>query len=276
MSLSFGGKSSKSKTNSTSQNDPWEETIPYLKEFLGKLGGVSASTPTGPTPTQIDAFGQLKDIAGAGNPYAGQIDDLANDLFGTQSQAPMAKGSYEDLTRRLTPTAEGENLDIMNDPQLAKLLQFVGDDAANRINSQFAGAGRDMSGINQQLVARGVGQAQLPILTDQLNREKGRTDAAARDLYGAGQGTAQNIANLDKIKATLQQAGIDVGKEALDAKAWGPEALINLEEQMKNLPYEQLQKIAELLFPAAGLGGQQQGWSSTKGSQVGAGASFKL
>lgn len=257
MNVSFGKTKEKAQQTAKSQTDPWDVVIPYVTDLLGKTKGPSAEV--GPTTEQTAAYGQLKDNAAAGNPYAGSLDTLTKDLFAS----PGVNAGYADLERRLTPTAEGTNLDIGNDPYLQNLLKTVGDDAQWRINSMFAGAGRDLSGINQQAVGRGVTQAQAPILVDQLNREKARSDAAARDLFGA-KTTAETTT------ADLRRAGVDVADAALTARDYGPNTIIDLEEQLKKMPYEELSWLAELLYPAAGLGEQTTG----EGTSVKKGTSF--
>jgi hypothetical protein len=58
----------------------------------------------------------------------------------------------------------------------------------------------------------------------------------------------------------------------MEARDYGPNAILNLEEQMKKMPYDELSWLAELIYPAAGLGQQTQGsgTSTTKGTSFGA------
>lgn len=268
MSFSLGGSSSR-RTNTTAtsgQTDPWDEAIPQLRDFLGTLGRSSPTNP-GPNETQSTAITQLENNAAAGNPHVGDIEHLTNDLFATTSGAPAVHQGYDELNRRLTPTADGTNLNVANDPNLQRLLQMAGDDTAGRINSQFAGAGRDMSGINQQSVAKGVGQAQLPILVDQLNREKGRTDAAARTLFDANTTAETTGANLDRQAADLRARGIDTAAAGVAARDEGPSKILALEELRKKMPFDEMGWLAELLYGAAGLGNQSSGTSYSRGNQ---------
>lgn len=264
MSMSFGSSSTDQKQKG--KQDPWAPAVPYIKDFLPQI-----PQPTGVTPDQQAAAGQIKEVAGQGNPYAGDIDALAKDLFATGSYAPQVGGAYDDLSRRLTPTADGTNLDIENNPYIQRILQQTADDAQTRINAQFAAAGRDMSGYNQQAVARGVTQAQLPVLADLFSKEQGRTDAAARDLFEAGKGTATTQAGLDQLADQLRTAGIDVGKSAIDAELWGPNSVLQIDEQLKQLPFDELAKIAELLYGAGNLGKQTESKGSSSTSSFGLG-----
>lgn len=272
MSFSFGSKSEKASSSSKTQTDPWDVTIPYLKDFLAKTKTVSSGTP-GATADQTAAYEQLKTNAQAGNPYASDMDALTKDLFGAESYAPEVASGYDDFSRRLTPTADGTNIDIANNTYLQNLLKTVGDDIQWRTNSQFAGAGRDMSAINQQAVARGVSQATAPLLLDQYNKEVSRSDAAARDLFAGNNTAATTKANLDASNAALRGSGIEAADAAVTARDQGANAILNLEQQMKQMPYEELSWLAELLYPAAGLGQQstESGTSKAKGTSFGAG-----
>lgn len=268
MSVSFGSK--KQTTQQQSQSDPWSQAIPYVTDLLSKTKAASADV--GPTAKQSDAYAELESNAAAGNPYAGSIDKLATDLYGSTSYSPEVASGYTDLEKRLTPTANGENLDLSNNPQLQAALKTAADDAQWRINSMFAGAGRDLSGINQQSVSRGITQAEAPILLNQYNTEQQRTDAAARDLNTAKVNAATTKSGLDSATATLRQAGINVGNEALAAKDYGPNQILQLEDQLKNLPYDELSKLAALIYPAAGLGGTSSGTATQKGTSFGVSA----
>lgn len=266
MSLSGAFSSKKSTTEQNSQTDPWEPAIPQLKEFLSKLGATGKDAGT-LSPTQTGALDQLAANAQTGNPYTGDLDNLTKDLFGTTSRAGDVTAGYDDLERRLRPTADGENVSrFMDDPQLTALLQRTGDDVMARINSQFAGAGRDLSGANQTSVARGVSAAQLPILVNQLNAEKARSDAAARSLFEAKGSSVTGANASDQLTAQLRAAGIEVGEKAVDARDQGAQQSLAVETARKQLPYEELQWLAQLLFPAAGLGQQSQGTATTNSS----------
>lgn len=264
MSLKMG--SSKTKQTQQSQSDPWDVTIPYITEFLGKVPGAQ-----GPTADQKGAIDDLKSQVSAGNPNAGQIMDLAGDQFGTESQSGTVKQGYDDLTRRMSGTADGANLDLANNTYLQNLLTQVGDDAAMRTNAQFAAAGRDLSGANQMAVGKGVTQAQLPLLLEQFNREQQRTDAAGRTLFDAAGSTAGQAQNLDAAALATRAGGIDTTKAGLEAQAYGPNQILNLDEQLKGMTYDELDRIAALLFPAAKLGEQSSGTGTSKNKSMGFG-----
>lgn len=273
MSGAFSSKKEKTAQTQRAQSDPWDVTIPALKDIVGQVQGLIGGD-YGVTPDQQAAADQIKDNVSGGNPYAPQIDELAGDLFGTQSNSGMVNDEFADFKTRLTPTADGNNLDLMNNPNLQAMLQQVTDDAQNRISASFAAGGRTGSGAEQTAVARGITQAQLPLLLNQYNTELGRTDAATRDLFAGGANAAGQMTALDSAANAERAKGIEVGQQALAAENYGPEAILNLEEQMKNLPLEYLAKLSSILFPAAQLG--QQSTGSAEGKSKSSGFSIGL
>ena len=98
--------------------------------------------------------------------------------------------------------------------------------------------------------------------------EQGRTDAAARDLFSASGQTAGTIAQLDKSRSDLRTQGAETSKAAMEARDAGANTRLRLEQQLKDLPYQDLAQLAQLLFPAAQLGGQSSGTgtSTSRGS----------
>lgn len=271
MSLSFKKQNETQTQTQTqkSQTDPWDETIPYLRDFLSRLDMTGKSSTVGATGAQTQAASQLRDLGLGGTPRGAEIDKLAGDLLGTKSRATELDPVIGDFKRRLTPTADGTNRDVMNNPLMADMLTKTGDDVATRINAQFAGAGRDLSGYNQRAIGEGVTRAQLPVLFDQYNLEQGRTDAAARDLFAGEAGTITTKDMLDRMAAGQRTSGVDVARAKAEMDRAGPEMVMELEQKLKKLPYEDLSYIAELLFPAAGLGGQSEGTAVTKGKKKG-------
>jgi hypothetical protein len=269
MNLSIGSKSSKASSNS--QVDPWDAAEPDIKNVLERLRTAGADHGT-VSPGVTDAFNQLKDNAAGGHPFASDISNLASSLFATPDRTGAVGDAYADLERRLTPTADGENLAIENNPYIQRILQSSSDDVMNRTNAMFAGAGRDFSASHVGAVGKNVTNAQLPVLADLFAREQGRTDAAGRDLYAAETGAATTSAGLDASRAALQRAGIDVGQAAVDAQNYGPERQIELENALKALPVDELARLAELVFAAGGLGQQAQGTQTGKQTAMGASA----
>lgn len=269
--MSFSVGSQKQKQSSTQQVDPWAPTQPLLKEMIAGLGGAYGSADTSGVASAIDA---QKANIGQANPAAAAGTNVATGILNGTDYAPKVGAAYDEFNRRLSPTADGGNLDVMNNPQLQAMLKQVATDASEGINSQFAAAGRDLSGYNQRAVAEGVSRAQTPLLLDQYNREQGRTDAAARDLFQGGTGTATTQAGLDAQRAGLQTGAVGLLDQInKDRVAQGQEA-IDLETLKAQIPYMNEGWLAQLLYPAAGLGGTQTGTAT--GSKTGFSLGMKL
>lgn len=271
MSLSFGSSSKTTNSSQQQQTEPWAPTIPYLTRFLGDLDN-SRST-MGPSTDQLDAFTKLKQNAAAGNPYTGDINSLAKAQFGTQSQSGTISDAYKRLQDQLGGYASGQKLDFQSNPYIQQMLKTVGDDTQSRINRMYAGAGRDLSGINQQAVSRGVQQAQLPILSDLYSKEEGNQIGAAGTLFNAGTSAATTGQGLDAAALATRAGGIQTGQAGIDASNYGPNAILNLDQQLKGIPTGDMATYENLLLPVSGLGGQGagKGTSTTNGSSMGLG-----
>lgn len=270
MSLSFG--SSKKSTKTSQQQDPWEPTIGPLEDLISQIGDYSGNV--GATQGQQDAFSQLMTNAGEGNPFAGQIQNLAGDLFtGVDSRSGTVDDAYARLQDQLGGIAAGDNLDVNENPYLQTMLQQNADNIMSRINQQFAGAGRDLSGRNQQAVARGVSEGTIPTLFNQYNLERQNQANAANQLFGAGTNAAQAAQGLDLAALNNRLQGVGAADAYTAARDYGPNTMLALEQQMKQLPIEDLGRIEALLGPIAQLGMQASGKSTSKGTSAGLGIS---
>lgn len=270
MSGAFG--KSTSKQRSKSEQDPWEPTIPYLQDYLGQVGGLSTEPLSG---TQLASVDNLKSIYGEGSPYTGMLSDLAGDFAaGPNSRSGQIDDAYASLQSTLTPYAQGKYLDFKENPYINDMLTQVGDNVQQRINGMFAGAGRDLSGMNQKAVGQGVTQAQLPLLFDMYNKEQDRALGAANTLFSGGVNAAQGAQGLDTSALTTRAGALPIMDAALASEMWGPQGIFNLEQTMADAPFERLGLLGNLLLPVAQLGQQQAG--SGKSSQSGFNVGAKL
>src|SRR5262245_37847581 len=155
------------------------------------------------------------------------------------------------------------------------MLEQVGNDVQSRIRGAFAAQGRDITGnaAGQGAIAKGVTAAQLPILMSEFARQQGRTDAAIRDLFGAGTNAATTSAALDRDALGARASGVDLSNAALQARDLPYNTVLNLDEQLKAMLVEDMSRYAQLLLPVAGLGAQQagQGKQTQTGTQAGIG-----
>ncbi len=273
MSFSFGGSKQQQTTKESSQVDPWGPAQPLLRNVIDDLGRMKGEMNLGGT---YDAMDELKKRLEAGNPGAESIKTIGGEMINTRDYVPDVQAAYGDLKTRLTDTADGKNLDLGNNQYLQDMLNKVGDDAQNRVNGTFAAAGRDLSGANNIEVGRGVTSAQLPMLLEQYNKEQARTDAAGRDLFGAGTGTATTSSALDEARAKMRAAGADLESKGYQADIDNGQQLLDLETLRSKMPFDAMGWLTQLLYPAAGLGSQSSGESLSKGTKIGGQAGAKL
>jgi len=268
MSFSFGQK--KTRTSQNQQVNPWEPAIPQLKGFLGELGGLE----TGPSATQTGAIESLQGRAAQGDPFAGQQAQFASDLFATPDRTGGVQDAFKTFQGQTGGVAAGQHLDPFSNPYLQEALQQNATNVQDRINAQFAGAGRDLSGANQQAVARGVSEATLPLLFEQFNRNQAQQLGAAGNLFQAGVGSSQAQAGLEAQRAGLRGGAFGASRQAIEARDAGDRALLDLEAERKGIPVQDLGALASLLLPTAGLGQQATGQGTSKQSGFNFGASI--
>lgn len=255
------GGSTKQTSTTDSTTAPWSPAQPTLTGILGQLQPQLANT--GINPTEQGAFNQLTANAQAGNPYAVQIGSLATNLLnggGANAQAGNVSGALDSYKSQLTPYANGSM--IGNNPALQAQLDTIMSDVGNNVNSQFAAAGRDMSGANQQAYGRGVAQGIAPVLANQYNQDVSNQLSAAGSLYGAGNTTAGLLSGMNQQGLANQQQGVDTSSAALQARDSGANQLLQLESQQRQLPLQNLSAIEQLGVPIAGLG--SEGHSQTQ------------
>ena len=257
----MGGSTAKTTTQS-SQTQPWAPAQPVLGGILGKLGGALDTTAL--TGNESSALSGLEANARAGNPWAPQIGGLATDLLagGGPNRTGMVSGAYDAYKTALTPFASGQYVDPASNPALQKYLSVIQNDVGNSVNGMFAGAGRDLSGMNQQALARGISQGEAPVLLDAYNQGIAGQRSAIDSLYGAGGQTAGLLSNLDQTALANRQAGVGVSDAALGAQNYGSNQLLALEAMRRGIPLDALQRIAAMGVPIAGLGQSATGTST--------------
>jgi hypothetical protein len=262
----MGGKSETNQQTAQSTNrDPWAPTVDPLKGIIGQLN--TQIPNAGTNATEQGAFNTLTQNAQAGNPYSGQIGDFASNLLsggGANAQAPMIQNSYDTYAKNIAPWASGAMSDPTQNSALRQMLDVIQSDVGNSINSQFAAAGRDMSGANQQAYGRGIAQGYAPALmqAQQMGLQ------SAQDLYGAGNTTAGLLSGLNQTGLANQGMGVDAATAALQSRDSGANQLLSIEQQKRNLPISNLGNIAGLLTPIAQLGGSGQMQGQMTGSQT--------
>lgn len=266
----MGGTSKSSQTSTTqSTTQPWQQSLPAVSGLLDQtqqqLGNVNL------TGTENAALAGLTANAQKGNQFAPAIGDLATGLLsgGGPDRTGMVQSSYDTLRGQLQPYTTLDTNPYSNEA-FTKATGVLSDDITNRIKSQYAGAGYSpvSSGdFGKQLgegIARGVAPTWLQANNDLENRKLG----AISGLYGAGNTTAGLLSGLDQTKIGNQQAGVDVANSAIQAQNSPYAQLLAIEAQRRGIPVDALNSLSSLIVPMAQLGTQQQGTSTTQGTQT--------
>jgi len=274
MSIGGGYGESESRTQQSSETNPWAPTQPLLRDLISRLSTMSTTPSDGRTEGAMDDL--IGTLRTSGPATTDTTRTVAQDLISTPDRTGAITDAYGDLTRRLSPVADGTNTNVANNTQLQALLTQVGDEAQNRTNATFAAAGRDLSPDNSMAVARGVAQAQTPLLLDQFNRETARTDAAARDLSTVGIDGASRSTSMDVARGGLLRGGAELNTSASQSEADALSRILELEGGRERLPYDRMGWLTQLLYPMAGFGGQSTGTSDTEGSRWGLQGSARL
>lgn len=254
----MGGTSRQEQTQNSTTN-PWEPAQPLLNGILGQLN--SSLGRTGLTGAETGALNTLSSNATQGNPNAPAIGQYATNLLnggGASDQAGAVSSNLNDLRSRLSGQAD-PNYSSLSDPKLRAALDQIQTDVSGQVNGQFAAAGRDFSGYNQQALSRGVASAQAPLILDQFNRDRTLQQGAAGTLYNAGNTSSGLLSAMNQQGLANQGQGVTASQQAIDAKNSGANQQLAVEAQRRGIPMQALGLLAQLGIPIAGLGGTSSG-----------------
>ena len=194
--------------------------------------------------------------------YYPQAKGVADYALG-QGQTALQQG-YDTTQSTLNPFLQSSYLDPRTAPGMSDLLGTVRSDIGNTVNSQFAGAGRDLSGANVGALGRGITQGEAPVLLNQYNQNVATQMGALGALNAANQSTVAG-------RAALGQAGLSTAQSLPDFMNAPQNALLNVENMRRMLPLQGLGALSSLLLPLAGMGGSTQGNAYTRGQSQGYG-----
>jgi len=243
----MGGSTTQKSTSTTS---PYEPAKAGINSLLSQIQGLIPSA--GLNSNETGALDTLSANAQAGNPYAGQIGDLASSLLSggnATAQSGNIQGALDQYRTQLNPFASGSM--VGNNQALQSQLNTVSNDISNRVNSMYAGAGRDFSGANLNSLSRGIMEGTAPILANQYNQDVQNQLNAAGQLYGAGNTTAGLLSGLNQQSLANRQAGIEASTMAQQARDSGANQILNVEAQRRGIP---TQNYANLLGTIAPVG----------------------
>src|SRR5262245_27328372 len=248
----MGGSSKQTQdVNQVTTRSPYGPAIPLVTGVANQATGLLGQT--GLQPLQQQGLSQLVANAQSGNPYAPAIGNFASNLLGgggATQYAPQLQQGLNTYQQQLLPYASGSMVGQIS-PQLRNYLDTIGSDITSSINQQFVGAGRDLSGINQQSIARGLSQGLAAPLFQQYNQDIANQMNAANQLYGAGGQTYGQLTGLNQQALANQGQGVDAATAALQARDAAGGQLFNL----GGLPFQtQAQNLGILGNLGIGIG----------------------
>jgi hypothetical protein len=267
MGGSAGQSQQAQQTTQKSKTAPWGPAVEPLKQIIGGIQGQFDNYQ--PTGQENSAIAQLLKNAQGGNPFASQISGLANDLLsGGQDHSGLVNSAYADYKKQAQPYLSQDYLDPYKNKSFMKYMDTTSNDIQNRVNSMFAGAGRDLSGMNQQTLARGLGEGTAGMFANQYNQNVNTQRGMMDSLFNAGGQTAGLLSGLDQTALGNRTAGVGMAGEAMNAQNYGPLATLQAESMRRGLPLQNLGQLSNMLLPIAGLGGSQSGTGTSVGTQT--------
>lgn len=253
----MGSTDTSTSGTSETNTDPWKPTIDPLKDIISRINGQIPNSDV--TGAETGALDSLARNAASGNPYANSIGGLATDLLGGgKDRTGMVNDAYGTFKDQLTGTARGDFVDPYTNPAFKNYLDTTQNDLWNKIQGQFAAAGRDFSGANQQTLGRGITEGTSQVFSNQYNQERGNQLNAINQLYNGGNNTAGILSGLDQTALGNRQAGVGAANNALQARDSSANQMLNVEQMRRNLPLQNLGALSGLLTPLAQLGGKSQ------------------
>jgi hypothetical protein len=271
---------------------PWQQTNSLLSGITGGLTNMLPTTQI--NPTQQAAIDMLTQSAMQGNPFTSQITGATGGLLaggGANQYNPAIQallGQNQPLYSGITSALNSQLAPIVNQPlgtispALQGMLDTARSDVTNQVNQQFAAAGRDMSGLNQQALGRGITAAQDPILANQYNTQiqqllQGAGLQAQTGLNAANSGFQNSLAGINAMSGNNQNAvsnilqGIITGVPgSMNALNYTPQALLAAQGLQQGIPQQNLQYLASLGLPLAQAFGTQTGTTGGNAAQQGA------
>ena len=275
-------------TQSQSQTGPWSPAVPSLQNYFNpgtgsdaglssigfdqsKVNDISNALATPGSFLYNNANQGVNNLAALNGGFADQLGTTAARLGNQYVNGGNGGGQGDPfgilggVQNTMTPYAQGDYLDPRKAPFMQQTLQTIQNDVQNSVNSQFAGAGRSLSGLNEQAVARGLSQGEAQPLLNQYNQNV------------ANQFNANNVLQqLSQQRGANQQQGMQYGQMAPALATAVPQAQSDWNVAFRSAPM-QLQGAAEnLLLPIAGLGGTASGTQNTQSTFQGSNTASPL
>lgn len=256
-SQTFGANGSSSQNSQTS---PYGAAVPALGNLISELqnysgnGSVPTSQYSNLQPNEIANYQQAQNNVAQLPNFGPAEAQTASNILQTGGD-PL--GILRNEASNLNPIAN-ENLNPMANPQMQGVLSQIQNDTENAVNSQFAGAGRSLSGLNEQTLARGLAQGEAVPLLNQYNQNVSNVMGADTGLTNVQNAAMGNIGN------AFTYAG-----NAPGLASQNPLAQESIYQQEATQPYNYISAAENLINPIAGLGGTASGSQDT--NQAGSG-----
>lgn len=259
------GGESKQTTTQQSQTNPWEPSQNTLKGILGQVNNYLPQT--GINQSQTNALNTIENNANnAATTYSPQVQGITSNLLnggGATNELGRINANYDQYLKNTSPLANNTNYNPMQTPGIGDQLQALKDSITTDVNGSFAGAGRDGSGYNQKALGQGLTAGLAPILTNQYNQNVQNQQAAAGNLYQAGNTTSGLATGLNQTALGNQSAGVNMIPQATELQNAGATTTLAAEAQRLGIPLQNLGLLANIGIPIAGLGSQSSGTSDT-------------
>jgi hypothetical protein len=241
-------------SNQQSQTTPFGPAMPVLSGLIGSIQNAAGGAYGGPFQGNLpaeDAQNYNKAISNVG-----QLPNFGPAAAQTASNFLQTGGDPTGILRKeasnLNPIAS-ENLDPTQTPGMKNVLDTIRNDISNQVNGQFAGAGRSLSGLNEQTLSRGLAQGEAVPLLNQYNQNFANMLGANQQLGNVQSGATSNIGQ-----------GLNFAQLAPQLAQMNPMIMEQLTQQRNLQPMNYIAQFENLINPIAGLGGSATGSQQTQ------------
>ncbi len=245
-------------SNQFSQTSPYGPAVPSVQTTLQDIFNAGYAPTNNYQGTLPGADQQNYDKAISN---VGELPNFGPAASQTASNILQTGGDPTGILRReasnLNPIAS-QNLDPTQTPGMANVLKTIQNDISNQVNGQFAGAGRSLSGLNEQTLSRGLAQGEAVPLLNQYNQNFANMLGANQQLGNVQSGAMSNIGQ-----------AFNYAQAAPGLAQLNPMTMESLQQQKTLQPLNYAGAVENLINPIAGLGGSANGFQTT--NQAGTG-----
>ena len=248
----MGGENKQTQTQ-TSTVKPLDFAMPGIQGVTNQVTGLLDQT--GMTPGQSQAYGNITETARG---YEPQFQGLLSNAFsggGVGDYNQNIINSMNLLKEQMTPIAQGQNLNVAQNPYLNDIISQNNDAIRNQVGSAFAGAGRSFSGAHMGALGKALADSANRIRYNAYNDERNRQVNALNQLFGASvQGAgALDASALNNYNVQQSAPGL------LQYASAGDYAALDEENAKFQIPTQNLGALSNIIVPIAGLGRQIEG-----------------